>query len=92
MATSTFGGTEWGVVSAWGHANTAENYSSPADLGSKSLQLKSANLTASDVLVGSLNPSYATNFSVNLVPEPSTGALMMIGALGLVALRRLRKV
>lgn len=92
MATSTFGGTEWGVVSAWGHANTAENYSSPADLGSKSLQLKSANLTASDVLVGSLNPSYATNFSVNLVPEPSTGALMMIGAVGLVALRRLRKV
>lgn len=27
-----------------------------------------------------------------LVPEPSTGALMMIGAVGLVALRRLRKV
>ena len=25
-------------------------------------------------------------------PEPSTGALMMIGAVGLVALRRLRKV
>lgn len=92
MASSTFGGTEWGVVSAWGHSNSAENYSSPADLGSKSLQLKSANLTSSDVLVGSLNPSYATNFSVNLVPEPSTGALMMIGAAGLVALRRLRKV
>jgi len=30
--------------------------------------------------------------SVSLVPEPSTGALMMIGAAGLVALRRLRKV
>jgi len=30
--------------------------------------------------------------SVYLVPEPSTGALMMIGAAGLVALRRLRKV
>ena len=27
-----------------------------------------------------------------IVPEPSTGALMMIGAAGLVALRRLRKV
>ena len=27
-----------------------------------------------------------------VVPEPSTGALMMIGAVGLVALRRLRKV
>jgi len=92
LASSTFGGSEWGVVSAWGHANAGENYSSPADLGGKSLQLKSANLTSSDVLVGSLNPSYATNFSVNLVPEPSTGALMMIGAAGLVALRRLRKV
>jgi PEP-CTERM motif len=29
---------------------------------------------------------------VSMVPEPSTGALMMIGAVGLVALRRLRKV
>ena len=30
--------------------------------------------------------------SFSIVPEPSTGALMMIGAVGLVALRRLRKV
>jgi len=30
--------------------------------------------------------------TLTLVPEPSTGALMMIGAAGLVALRRLRKV
>ena len=30
--------------------------------------------------------------TVSLVPEPSTGALLMIGAAGLVALRRLRKV
>lgn len=30
--------------------------------------------------------------TVSLVPEPSTGALMMIGAVGLMALRRLRKV
>ena len=29
---------------------------------------------------------------MGVVPEPSTGALMMIGAVGLVALRRLRKV
>lgn len=29
---------------------------------------------------------------IAMVPEPSTGALMMIGAVGLVALRRLRKV
>jgi len=32
------------------------------------------------------------NQTITLVPEPSTGALMMIGAAGLVALRRLRKV
>jgi len=32
------------------------------------------------------------NEVITLVPEPSTGALMMIGAAGLVALRRLRKV
>lgn len=30
--------------------------------------------------------------NIALVPEPSTGALMMIGAAGLMALRRLRKV
>ena len=30
--------------------------------------------------------------NIALVPEPSTGALMMVGAAGLVALRRLRKV
>lgn len=33
-----------------------------------------------------------TTSSFTIVPEPSTGALMMIGAAGLVALRRLRKV
>ena len=32
------------------------------------------------------------NQIITLIPEPSTGALMMIGAAGLVALRRLRKV
>jgi len=30
--------------------------------------------------------------NISLVPEPSTGALLMIGSVGLVALRRLRKV
>lgn len=34
----------------------------------------------------------ATSGSFSIVPEPSTGTLMMIGAVGLVALRRLRKV
>ena len=48
----------------------------------------SANTTAT---FGTVNFSSGTG-SVTLVPEPSTGALLMIGAGGLVALRRLRKV
>ena len=36
--------------------------------------------------------SVAVATTFNVVPEPSTGALMMIGAAGLVALRMLRKV
>ena len=36
--------------------------------------------------------SVAAPVTLEVVPEPSTGALMMIGAVGLVALRRLRKV
>jgi hypothetical protein len=38
------------------------------------------------------NAPLNVNNGFSLVPEPSTGALMMIGAAGLVALRRLRKV
>ena len=48
----------------------------------------SANTTA---VVGSFSFN-GGNEVITLVPEPSTGALMMIGAAGLVALRRLRKV
>ena len=39
-----------------------------------------------------INASLGTTSSLNVVPEPSTGALMVLGAAGLVALRRLRKV
>ncbi|NCY22651.1 PEP-CTERM sorting domain-containing protein [bacterium] len=89
--TATFGSaTEWGVVSAWGHATSSQNFASPADGGTKSMNFKNAALTSSDVLVGSLVSS--ANGVVAMVPEPSTGALMMIGAFGLVAMRRLRKV
>ena len=49
-----------------------------------------ANTTA---VVGSFSRNNVTGFeTITMVPEPSTGALMMIGAAGLVALRRLRKV
>ena len=89
--TATFGlASEWGVVSAWGHATASQNFASPADGGTKSMNFKNAVLTSNDVLVGSLVSS--ANGVVAMVPEPSTGALMMIGAAGLVALRRLRKV
>ena len=47
----------------------------------------SANTTAT---FGAVNFSGGTG-TVSLVPEPSTGVLMMIGAVGLVALRRLRR-
>jgi len=43
-------------------------------------------------LVGGFSYSATGSDTITLVPEPSTGALMMIGAAGLVALRRLRKV
>lgn len=36
--------------------------------------------------------SLATSSSFSLVPEPSTGALLMIGSVGLVAMRRMSKV
>lgn len=91
MASATLGGTEWGAVSAFGHATAAENFLAPADLGSKVIQFKSANLVSSDVLVGSLSPSYATNFSVQLIPEPSSASLLALGAAGLAALRIRRK-
>jgi len=59
-----------------------------ADGGTTDYLLASVS-TSSDVKVGSYD--VATG-SIIMVPEPSTGALMMIGAAGLVALRRLRKV
>jgi hypothetical protein len=90
MASATFGGNQWGVVSAFGHSTTSENWVSPADLGSKSLQFKSSNLVASDVFVGSLASNYATTFNVQLIPEPSTGALITCGIIAFYSLRRKR--
>lgn len=49
--------------------------------------------TYTDYASGSdLISSIAAPVSLSVVPEPSTGALMILGAAGLVALRRLRKV
>ena len=88
--TATFGtATEFGVVSAFGHTTLAQNFLSPADGGTKSIQFKSAALTDSDVLIGSLVSS-ANGISA-MIPEPSSASLLALGLAGLVALRVRRK-
>jgi len=75
----------------------ATTWSTPAsDLSNLTMNLNG--LTAANSGTTVLLGSYTDNASGNdflalaAVPEPSTGALMMIGAVGLVAMRRLRKV
>ena len=78
----------WTVVAASGSDPTSYVF----DLNGRTVDTGSSQTFtagASVALVGSINSETST---VALVPEPSTGALMMIGAAGLVALRRLRKV
>lgn len=50
----------------------------------------SGSSASADIVLGTDNGNSLT--MVAIVPEPSTGALMMLGTVGLVALRRLRKV
>jgi hypothetical protein len=78
----TSGGVEWALLAA-------DEWKAPADLGAVSLVINQA--TATDTRVSPIIGS-DLGASVTMVPEPSTGALMMIGACGLVALRRFRKV
>jgi hypothetical protein len=88
--TATFGtATEFGVVSAFGHATAAQNFLSPADGGTKSIQFKTAILTNEDVLIGNLVSS--ANGTVAMIPEPSSASLLALGVAGLVALRIRRK-
>jgi hypothetical protein len=58
----------------------------PAD--GNTVDFWAASASAGGNIVAALN----TTSTLTVIPEPSTGALMMIGAVGLVALRRLRKV
>lgn len=80
------GSTQWALVT------DAVDWLAPST-GTKSLNL--GQIDAPGVLIGADNGTGTGLNNVNMVasvPEPSTGALMMIGAVGLVALRRLRKV
>ena len=80
-----------GFSSAFNHAIlTDSSWGAPTFDLSPTVNLRSftANTTAN---VGQFSFNGGVE-QINLVPEPSTGALMMIGAAGLVALRRLRKV
>ena len=71
-------------------------WTTPAsDLTALTLNLNTINLSnASSTVVLGTYTDYATGTDTIAlaVPEPTSGALMMIGAVGLVALRRLRKV
>lgn len=88
--TATFGlATQFGVVSAYGHTTAAQNFVSPADSGTKSIQFKTAVLVDSDILAGSLVSS--VNGTVAMIPEPSSASLLALGVAGLVALRVRRK-
>jgi len=88
--TATFGSaTEFGVVSAFGHATAAQNFLSPADGGSMARNFMGSALTNEDVLIGSLVSS--ANGTVAMIPEPSSASLLALGVAGLVALRARRK-
>jgi hypothetical protein len=89
------GYTSTDTETAGGGLNPTMGWALPADSGASALNLSV--FTSDDQsgvhadfprTPGSLD---ATNV-IGVVPEPSTGALMLIGAAGLVALRRLRKV
>jgi len=76
--TATFGlATEFGVVSAFGHATTSQNFVSPADSGTKSIQFKLAALGDTDILIGSLVSS--ANGTVAMIPEPSVMSMLLLG-------------
>ena len=84
-----------GTIGGSGDFNTSWLAVAPTDITVNVIEA-----AVTETVVYSSNPVGASvsatgidnNGNLTLVPEPSTGALMMIGAAGLVALRRLRKV
>lgn len=89
FSSSGFNSTQWALVT---HYATGQ-WKLPGS-GALSMVLNtvgsSGSSASADIVLGDDNGANVN--MVAIVPEPSTGALMMIGAVGLVALRRLRKV
>lgn len=84
--TGTFGSaTEFAVVSSWGKGSGSQNFSSPADNGTKSMPFSAAALVSTDVLIGSLNTD--TKY-VSMIPEPTTSSLILIGFSWVIARKR----
>jgi len=85
---------EIGIVRNTDGTGTANWLTPASDLSGVTMNLNGVNSQA-EVLLGTYTDYATGNDLIRLapaIPEPSTGALMMIGAVGLVALRRLRKV
>ena len=85
---------EIGIVRNVDGTGTTAWITPTSDLSGVTLNLSGIN-SQSEVLLGTYT-DYATGSDLlrlqAAIPEPSTGTLMMIGAVGLVAMRRLRKV
>ena len=85
---------EIGIVRNADGTGTTAWLTPTSDLSGVTMNLSGIN-SQSEVLLGTYTDYSTGSDLIRLapaIPEPSTGALMMIGAVGLVALRRLRKV
>lgn len=89
---------ELGIVRNANGTGTAAWTTPTSDLSGVTMNLSglqaSGAFEAGEILLGQTTDNASGNDFIRLeaVPEPSTGALMVIGGVGLVALRRLRKV
>lgn len=89
---------ELGIVRNANGTGTAAWTTPTSDLSGVTMNLSGLQVSgafeAGEILLGQTTDNATGNDFIRLeaVPEPSTGALMMIGTVGLVALRRLRKV
>lgn len=96
-ANSYAGSTQWAVVSASAPGQSTNDWLYPASNGSENIQLSQINVTG-EVLIGSDGANVTITgvgsndvLMADLVPEPSTASMMMLGAVGLVVMRRMRK-